>query len=209
MSPTPDRPTVTRLLRALTDGEIQAGEELLPLVYQELHRMAARYLRHERRDHTLQPTALVHEAYLKLVDQREVQWQGRRHFFGLAAQMMRRILVDHARRLRFVKRGGDWVRIPFDEVEPLGIERPDELVALDQALSELATIDPERARIVELRYFGGLEVQEIAELLGLSIPTVNRRWRAARAWLFHTLHPDPPSIVPGPEISRPGDPPSE
>ena len=184
------RQAVTRLLRAWGDGETAAGERLLPLVYGELRSMAGRYLRRERPDHTLQPTALVHEAYLRLVDQRLVGWQGRGQFFGLAAQMMRRILVDHARRHRYAKRGGDWVRIPFEEVENFGVARPQELVALDDALAELAEIDPRRAQIVELRYFGGLQVNEIAPLLDLSTATVNRQWRAARAWLFHRLQPD-------------------
>lgn len=188
---TPDRQTVTRLLHAWTEGEAEAGDRLLEVVYGELHGMAARSLRKERSGHTLQPTALVHEAYLRLIDQRGVRWECRSHFFALAAQMIRRILVDHARKRAYGKRGGGWREISFDDAElalrGAAVQKPEELVALDDALKELAEVDPVKAQIVELRYFGGLQFNEIAPYLGLSTATVNRRWRAARAWLFHYL----------------------
>lgn len=184
---------VTEILTRLEDGTLDAApaaDELMDAVYDELRRLARGYLRRERSDHTLEPTALVHEAYLRLIDQNAVAWQGRAQFFGLAAQMMRRILIDHARRHRYAKRGGDRVRVPLEEIEPLAGGRPAELLALDEALTALARIDPRRAKIVELRYFGGLQVQEIARMLELSTATVNRQWRAARAWLFMELNPE-------------------
>lgn len=191
----PDRQTVTRLLRAWTEGEEEAGDRLLAVVYEELRGMAARSLRKERVGHTLQPTALVHEAYLRLIDQRAVRWECRGHFFALAAQMIRRILVDHARKKAYAKRGGGWQEVSFDDpdlVARLGaVDKPEELVALDDALRELAEVDPIKAKIVELRYFGGLQFNEIAPVLELSTATVNRRWRAARAWLFHYLEHQP------------------
>ena len=174
---------VTDLLLAWGQGDVEAGERLAAEVHRDLKRQAARALRGERSDHTLQPTALVNEAWMRMVDQHRVQWQGRGQFFGVAAQMMRRILVDHARRRRAQRRGADPGRVPFEEVEPWIEGRPDHLLALDAALDELATIDPRRAQIVELRYFGGLEVQEIAALLDVGTATVNRQWRAARAFL--------------------------
>ncbi|MDT7541889.1 MAG: hypothetical protein QOE33_1793 [Acidobacteriota bacterium] len=175
---------VTKLLVQLTDGDGAAMEELLPLVYAELRRLAASYLRRERSDHTLQPTALVHEAYLRMVDQTQVRWQNRAHFFGVAAQMMRRILVDHARSQHAEKRGGDAQKLSLDENIDVSGERAAELVALDEALSRLAEIDPQKSRVVELRFFGGLSVEETAEVLGVSAPTVKRHWRLAKAWLF-------------------------
>ncbi len=159
-------------------------EELLPLVYAELRRLAAGYLRRERAGHTLQPTALVHEAYLRMVDQTQVRWQNRAHFFGVAAQMMRRILVDHARSQHAEKRGGDVQKLSLDENIDVSGERAAELVALDEALERLAEIDPQKSRVVELRFFGGLSVEETAEVLGVSAPTVKRHWRLAKAWLF-------------------------
>jgi RNA polymerase sigma factor (TIGR02999 family) len=159
-------------------------EELLPLVYQELRRLAAGYLRRERAGHTLQPTALVHEAYLRMVDQTQVRWQNRAHFFGVAAQMMRRILVDHARSQHAEKRGGDVQKLSLDENIDVSGDRASELVALDEALERLAEIDPQKSRVVELRFFGGLSVEETAEVLGVSAPTVKRHWRLAKAWLF-------------------------
>ncbi len=189
------RETVTHLLRAWAAGEDAAADALLDTIYPELRRLAAAALRRERPGHTLQPTALVHEAYLRLVDQHAVEWQSRGHFFALAARMIRRILVDHARRRGYAKRGGNWVRVSFAGIEPTlfargEAERPQDLVALDDALRRLAEIDEAKAKLVELRYFGGLQVQEIAELEGLSTATVNRRWRAARAWLFQALKPE-------------------
>ncbi|MEM9558099.1 MAG: ECF-type sigma factor [Acidobacteriota bacterium] len=180
---------VTDLLLAWGQGDDEAGERLAAEVHRTLKLQAARALRAERADHTLQPTALVNEAWMRLVDQQRVQWQGRGQFYGIAAQMMRRILVDHARRRRAQRRGGDPGRVPLDEVEPWIDGRPEHLLALDAALDELSTIDRRRAQIVELRYFAGLEVQEIAALLGIGTATVNRQWRAARAFLRLRLAP--------------------
>jgi RNA polymerase sigma factor (TIGR02999 family) len=177
---------VTQLLIRLTDGNTQVLDDLLPLIYGELRQLANRYLRRERSDHTLQPTALVHEAYLKLVDQKNVRWQNRAHFFGVAANMMRRILVDHARKHTADKRGGDAEVLPLEE-EILVVssdEKSMELLALDEALENLAKIDEQKSRIVELRYFGGLSVEETAEVLGVSPITVKRQWRMAKAWLY-------------------------
>jgi RNA polymerase sigma factor (TIGR02999 family) len=180
----PPQHEVTRLLIRLTDGESAALESLLPLVYAELRRLAASYLRRERPGHTLQPTALVHEAYLRLIDQTQVQWQNRAHFFGVAAQMMRRILVDHARGQQAEKRGGDVTKLSLDENIDVSGERAADLVALDEALDRLAALDPQKSRVVELRFFGGLSVEEAAEVLGVSAPTVKRQWRMAKAWLY-------------------------
>ena len=168
----------------MTDGDDGALGELLPLVYAELRRLAAGYLRRERPGHTLQPTALVNEAYLRLVDQSHVHWQNRAHFLGVAAQMMRRILVDHARGQRAEKRGGEIQKLSLDENIDVSGERAADLVALDEALERLAELDPQKSRIVELRFFGGLSVEETAEVLGVSAPTVKRQWRMAKAWLY-------------------------
>ena len=175
---------VTRLLIRLTEGEGAVLDDLLPLVYAELRRLAASYLRRERAGHTLQPTALVHEAYLRLIDQTQVHWQNRAHFFGVAAQMMRRILVDHARSQQAEKRGGDYQKLSLDENIDVSGERAADLVALDEALERLAEIDPAKSRVVELRFFGGLSVEETAQVLGVSAPTVKRQWRMAKAWLY-------------------------
>ena len=177
---------VTQLLIRLTDGNTQVLDDLLPLIYGELRQLANRYLRRERSDHTLQPTALVHEAYLKLVDQKNVKWQNRAHFFGVAANMMRRILVDHARKHTADKRGGVAEKLPLEEEILLvsSDEKSMELLALDEALENLAKIDEQKSRIVELRYFGGLSVEETAEVLGVSPITVKRQWRMAKAWLY-------------------------
>ncbi len=176
---------VTRLLIQLTEGDGSALDELLPHVYGELRRLASNYLRRERPGHTLQPTALVHEAYLRLVDQTQVRWQNRAHFFGVAAQMMRRILVDHARGQQAGKRGGEWRKISLDDgLDVAAGGRPSDLVLLDEALERLAEIDPQKSRVVELRFFGGLSVEETAEVLGVSAPTVKRQWRMAKAWLY-------------------------
>jgi len=175
---------VTKLLFRLTDGDGAVLDELLPLVYAELRRLASSYLRRERHDHTLQPTALVHEAYIRMIDQTQAQWQNRAHFFGVAAQMMRRILIDHARAQQADKRGGEFQKISLDENIDVSGNRADELVALDDALKRLAEIDPQKSRLVELRFFGGLSVEETAEVLGVSAPTVKRHWRLAKAWLY-------------------------
>jgi RNA polymerase sigma factor (TIGR02999 family) len=178
---------VSDLLRAWGQGDAQARDDLLPLVYAELRAQAARCMRRERREHTLQPTALVHEAYVRLVDQARVSWQNRAHFFGLAAEMMRRILVDHARKHHAAKRSGAVMRVPWNDrvgaTPPLDCE----LLLLDEALAELAERDPRQARVVELRYFGGLSEQEAAEVLTVSRATVTRDWNVARAWLFRRM----------------------
>jgi RNA polymerase sigma factor (TIGR02999 family) len=178
---------VSGLLRAWGQGDTQARDELLPLVYRELRRRAAGYLRQERRDHTLQPTALVHEAYLRLVGQQRIAWQNRAQFFGVAAQMMRRILVDHARGRRAVKRPGAAVQVTWDDRMGATQPRSCDLLALDQALDELMTIDRRGGQIMELRYFGGLSEQEVAEVLSISRSTVTREWQAARTWLYRRM----------------------
>jgi RNA polymerase sigma factor (TIGR02999 family) len=182
------RQDVTALLRAWSQGDAEAGERLLPIVYGELRRQAARLLRRERRDHTLQPTALVHETYLRLVEQKAADWRNRTQFFAVAARAMRRILVDHARRHGARKRGGSWDRITLDESRRAWPGEPDvDVLALEDALGELATIDPAKVRLVELRFFAGLNLEETASVLGVSESTVSREWRLARAWLFRRL----------------------
>jgi len=186
-APPPEPPTaaghdVTRLLQDLQHGREGAADQLVPLVYGELHNLAVHYMRSERGDHTLQPTALVHEAYMRLVDQRHASWQNRSHFFGIAAQAMRRILVDHARRKQAGKReGGD--RVTLDESVAEAPQRSVDLIALDDALNKLAALDPRQARVVELRFFGGLDIEQTAESLGISPATVKRDWTFARAFL--------------------------
>jgi RNA polymerase sigma factor (TIGR02999 family) len=174
---------VTQLLVAWSNGDQTALDELIPLVYEELHRLAQRRLGRERLGHTLQPTALVHEAYLRLIDQKNVRWQNRAHFFAVAAQLMRRILVDYARRRHYAKREGGALRVTFDEAELVSKERAADVVALDDALTALATLDPRKSQIVELRFFGGLSIEETAEALGVSPGTVMRDWTLAKAWL--------------------------
>ena len=181
---TPPPDNVTQLLIDWSGGKRQALDKLLPLVYDELRRTAERYLRRERSDHTLQATALVHEAYLKLIDQRSVQWQNRAHFFGVAAQAMRRILVDHARGHQSQKRGSGEIKLSLDENLELSNERAADMIALDEALTALAAIDEQKSRIVELRFFGGLSIEETAEVLGVGTATVIRQWRMAKAWLY-------------------------
>ena len=176
---------VTQLLAAWSDGDRSALNKLLPLVEGELHRLAHRYMSHEREGHTLQTTALVNEAYLKLIDQK-VDWQNRAHFFGIAAQVMRRILIDHARKHLGPRRGGGKI-ISFDEVAAVSDERACELVALDEALTMLAKVDERKSKVVELRYFGGLSVEETATVLGISAETVTRDWRRAKAFLRREL----------------------
>ncbi len=181
---------VTDLLRRWREGDREALDRLMPLVYQELHRIASRYLAHERSGHTLQSTALVNEAFVKLVDQRRVDWQNRAQFFGLAAQAMRRILVDHARSRARLKRGADGERIPIGVVDPAapGDEiHPADAIAVDTALRKLEHLDPAQARIVELRFFGGLTVDETADVLATSASTVKREWTIAKAWLYREL----------------------
>ena len=183
----PPAGVVTGLLRAWSQGDLEARERLMPLVYEELRRRAAAYLRRERKDHTLQPTALVHEAYLRLVGQQRVVWQNRAHFFGIAAQMMRRILVDHAKRLRRGKRFGGAVRVPLDDRVGAATPPDCDLLLLDQALDELTAIDSRQGQIVELRYFGGLSESEVAEVLTISRSTVTREWLIARGWLYRRV----------------------
>jgi len=178
---------VTQLLIDWGKGDKEALDKLVPLVYEELRRQAARYLRHERVGHTLQTTALIHEAYVRLVDQRNVHWQNRAHFFGIAAQMMRRILVDHARSKKRAKRGGSDIRISFTEASLKTPDRDLDIVALDEALERLAQIDEQQSRIVELRFFSGLTVEETAEVLSISTATVKRDWSMAKAWLHREI----------------------
>ena len=174
----------TQLLRAWAGGDESALERLTPRVYDELRRLAGRLMRNERQGNTIQATALVHEAYLKLIDIDNVDWQHRAHFFAISAQVMRHILLDRARRTMAGKRGGDFPRINLDEVPDLGTERARELIALDDALSAMAQVDPRKARVIELRFFAGLTVEETAEVLKVSPDTVLRDWRVARAWLL-------------------------
>lgn len=175
---------ITQLLIAWSDGSAEALEDLVPLVYDDLRRMAAGYMQRERAGHALQPTALVHEAYVRLIDQRQVKWRNRAHFFGVAAWMMRRILVDQARVRRAEKRGGGWERVTL-AADELSLDGPDQVdvLALHEALERLATFDPRQERIVELRYFGGLTIEETAEVMALSAATVVREWTIAKAWL--------------------------
>ena len=177
------RQEVTQVLLDWNRAEGNAAERLIPLVYDELRRLARQYLQRERSDHTLQATGLVHEAYLRLVDQNSVTWQNRAHFFGVAAQAMRRILVDHARSRRAEKRGGDCEKLEFDEELLPSAERAVDLIALDDALRDLEKLDARQSQIVELRFFGGLTNEEIAEALDISPRTIKREWRLAKAWL--------------------------
>jgi RNA polymerase sigma-70 factor (ECF subfamily) len=179
----PSEADVTALLSEMAEGSDSAAQKLVPIVYEELKQLARRYMRRERADHTLQTTALVHEAYMKLVGQESVKWQGRSHFFGVAAQIMRRILTDHARRNLRLKRGGSQQVLPLDEAVAFTPEHSDQLLKLDEAMDRLAKLDPRQSRIVELRFFAGLTVGETAEFLGISPKTVKRDWAVARAWL--------------------------
>jgi len=179
---------ITRMLRQWSSGNREVLEDLMPLVYDELHKQAARFLSRERRDHTLQITALIHETYLKLIDQREVNWESRTHFFAIAANLMRRILVDYARTKKRDKRGGDAVKLTLEEAATVAVkERSIDLMALDEALKRLEKIDKQQARIVELRYFGGLSLEETAEALRVSRTTVATDWAMAKAWLHREL----------------------
>ena len=180
---TPLSHNITHLLKEWSAGDPRALDRLTPLVYEELRHQAARYLRRERPGHTLQTTALIHEAYLRLIDAKDVHWQGRAQFFAIAANLMRRILVEHARRRDADKRGGSHVRVQLDEAVAVADETDVDLLAIDEALDRLAAIDPQQARVVELRFFSGLSVEETAAALGVSPKTVKRDWSVARAWL--------------------------
>ncbi len=178
---------ITELLAEWSGGNQAALDELYPLVYEELHRLARRYMSRERKGHTLQTTALINEAYVRLVDQRNVQWANRSHFFAISAQIMRRILIDHARRYAYAKRGGGARQVSLDETAAIALDDLSELLRLDEALQSLAELDPRRGRVVELRYFGGLNNEEIAGVLNISENTVIRDWNMARAWLHRQL----------------------
>jgi RNA polymerase sigma-70 factor, ECF subfamily len=184
---TPSPNEITERLIAWGKGDAAALNELIPVVYQELRRMAGHYLRLENPGHTLQPTALVHEAWLRLIDQTRVNWQNRAQFFGVAAQMMRRILVDHAKTKHREKRGGDAVKLSLDDVINISQERAADLIALDDALDTLAAMDERKSRVVDLRYFGGFSVEETAQILEVSPDTVMRDWKMAKAWLYQQI----------------------
>jgi RNA polymerase sigma-70 factor, ECF subfamily len=181
--------TITKLLQTWSDGDQEAAMRVLPLVYNELRHIASRQLRQEREGHTLQATAVVHEAYLRLRGEAGFEWPSRAHFFAFAAHLMRRILVDHARYRNRVKRGGGLEKVTLAEAADLALERAPELEALDEALTNLESLDPRKAAVVELRFFGGLTMDETAEHLGVSAETVGREWRRAKAWLYDQLQP--------------------
>jgi RNA polymerase sigma factor (TIGR02999 family) len=183
----PRQHNITQLLAEWSDGNQSALDELYPLVYDELHRLARRYMSRERKSHTLQTTALINEAYVRMVDQRNVHWANRSHFFAISAQIMRRILIDHARRHAYAKRGGGAQQVSLEEVAAVTPDPGRELVRLDEALKSLAEMDPRRSQVVELRYFGGLNNEEIAGVLNVSQNTVTRDWNMARAWLYQQL----------------------
>jgi len=180
---------LTGLLLEWAEGDKAALDRLTPLVYDEIRRIAHRYIQREREGHTLQTTALVHEAYVRLAGSQNVAWKNRSHFFAVTAQVMRRILIDHARRRQYLKHGGEAQRVPFDSVQVALMSQPRaaELLALDEALAELAKLDERKGTVVELRYFGGLSIEETAEVLEISAMTVRRDWRAAKAWLFRRM----------------------
>lgn len=186
----PDRQDVTQLLSAVRDGREPAVDQLLEAVYDELRELAAECLRSERPNHTLQPTALVHEAYLRLVDRSDIEWQDRAHFFAVAAQAIRRILVDHGRSVRRQKRGGGQTKIRLSDVTPVAPQEVYDVLALDEALDRLAQAEPLDARIVEMRFFSGLTIEEVAEVLSVNEKTVRRHWTYAKAWLYRELSKD-------------------
>lgn len=190
MNPSPPH-EVTQLLVAWGNGDEVARDQLMSVVYHELHRLAHNYMRKESPGHTLQTSALVNEAFLRLIDQHDVQWQNRAHFFGIAAQMMRRILVDYARRRNYAKRGGGARDTTLDEALTVSNSRTAEIVALDEALEQLNAFDERKSQIVELRFFGGMSIEETAEVLGVSPGTVMRDWTLAKAWLFREISPAP------------------
>jgi RNA polymerase sigma factor (TIGR02999 family) len=181
---------LTSLLLEWRDGDKAALDQLIPLVYDELRRIAHRYIQHERNGHTLQTSALVNEAYLRFAGQRKVDWQNRSHFFAATAQVMRHILIDHARRRLYVKHGGEARQVPIENAATMSMQRADELIALEEALDELAKLDRRKSQVVELRYFGGLSLEETAEVLDISLMTVRRDWRAAKAWLYRRIKHD-------------------
>jgi RNA polymerase sigma factor (TIGR02999 family) len=185
----------TELLEDWKHGDAAALSKLTPLIYDELRRIAHRYAQRERNGHTLQTTALVNEAYLRLAGGEKHDWQNRSHFFAVTAQVMRHILIDHARRRRYVKHGGAAQQVPINEASLMAGERAAELIALDEALKEFAVLDPRKARVVELRYFGGLSLEETAEAVGVSVMTVRRDWGAAKAWLFQRLRGETQSAI--------------
>ena len=185
---TPSPGTITRLLVDWRDGDKTALDRLVPLVYREMRRLAGYYMRRQRADHTLQTSALINEAYLRLIDHKNMRWENRAHFYAVAAQAMRRILVDHARSRGYQKRGGGALKVSFDEAVIGAEERAAELIALDDALKDLAAIDPRKCQIVELRYFGGLSVDETAEVIGVSAVTIMREWRSAKGWLLRAIN---------------------
>ena len=180
-------PGLTELLSDWQQGDQTALSKLTPLVYDELRRIAHRYVQRERNGHTLETTALVNEAYLRLAEQKKIEWQNRAHFFAVTAQVMRHILIDHARRRQYAKHGGGARLVSLEEAETMSQERARELVALDEALDELARLDVRKSRVVELRYFGGLDLEETADVLEVSVMTVRRDWRVAKAWLFRRM----------------------
>jgi RNA polymerase sigma-70 factor (ECF subfamily) len=181
---------VTQLLKAMNDGDRAAADRLLPLVYAELHRLATSYMRRERQDHTLQPTALINEAYMRLAKE-DLDWQNREHFIGIAAHVMRRVLVDYARSHKAQIRGGELKRVELEEGLAISDERTEETLALDEALNRLTEANPRQAKVVELRYFGGLSMEQIAAALGIAPRTVKRDWALARIWLFKELRKNP------------------
>lgn len=186
-----DGAEVTQLLKAMHAGDSRAADKLLPLVYQELHRLARSYMRRERAEHTLQPTALINEAYLRLAHD-DVDWQNRGHFIGVAAQVMRRVLVDYARQHKAEMRGGGLKRVELQEGLAISTDQMDDVVVLDEALGRLAEHNPRQARVVELRYFGGLSIDEVAAIVGVTPRSVKRDWALARVWLFRELRPHVP-----------------
>ena len=179
--------TITRLLLDWRNGDKSALNRLVPLVYKEMRRLAAYYMRRQRPGHTLQTSALINEAYLRLLDHKNMRWENRGHFYAVAAQAMRRILVDHARSHNYAKRGGGALKVSLDDAAVVAKQRAAELIALDDALVDLAALDPRKGQIVELRYFGGLSVEETAEVLGVSPVTVMRDWRSAKGWLLRAM----------------------
>ena len=181
-------PGVTQLLVDWRQGDQSALKKLTPLIYDELRRIAHRYVQHERSGHTLQTTALINEAYVRLAGQETPEWQNRSHFFAVTAQVMRHILIDHARRRRYLKHGGQFQQVSIEEASLMSEERAAELIALDEALDELKEFDPRKNKVVELRYFGGLSLEETAQALEISVMTVRRDWRAAKAWLFRRMN---------------------
>jgi RNA polymerase sigma-70 factor (ECF subfamily) len=187
---TSDGGEVTQLLKAMNDGDLAAADRLLPLVYAELHRLATSYMRRERQDHTLQPTALINEAYMRLASE-DLDWQNREHFIGIAAHVMRRVLIDYARAHRAKMRGGELKRVELEDGLAISEERTDEMLALDEALSRLAEVSSRQAQVVELRYFGGLSMEQIGAALGIAPRSVKRDWALARIWLFKELRTSP------------------